>query len=101
MSENSEFKPGMNADLVARELILEESGRRLAERRRGRPPKEPGQMPVKETAEADQEPVKKKTAKISGTITGTLDQIAYVFGALGLVEKVITVELEEEECTRI
>jgi hypothetical protein len=100
MIDTNDFKPGMNADIVASELAHEEAGRRLAERRRGRPPKDPGQMPVKETGGADQTPVKKEGPRISGKITGTIDQISYVFNSLGLVDKVITVELEEEECTR-
>lgn len=100
MIDTNDFKPGMNADIVARELEREYAVKRLAERKRGRPPKNPDQTPVNETGEADQTPVKKDGARISGKITGTIDQISYVFNSLGLVDKVITVELEEEECTR-
>lgn len=90
MNENNDFKPGMNADTVARELALEEAGKRLAERkRRGRPPMKP---------EKESDP--KTGPRISGTITGTINDIAAVFDAIGIKDRVITIELEEEECTR-
>lgn len=41
MEGTNEFKPGMNADIVARELEREYAVKRLAERKRGRPPKNP------------------------------------------------------------